>query len=79
MKEERAIPGIVVSNYDTKFSGQYYHSIYDNYTRLGYKYSDGTEQKMFKDLAKLSSTLAAYIYKMATGSTGSVDQFTADK
>ena len=47
--------------------------------RLGYKYSDGAEQKMVKDLAKLSSTLAAYIYKMATGSSGSVDQFDADR
>ena len=33
LKEKRDISGVVVSNFNANFSNNFYHSIYDNYTK----------------------------------------------
>ena len=53
LKKRREVPGIMVSNFDQKFSNNYYHGPYDNFSLLSiYNASKGEEQKLVEDLAK---------------------------
>jgi hypothetical protein len=46
---------------------------------LNYSFVDGENQKIVEDLAKLSSSLAAYVFKLATGESANIDLFKANK
>ena len=56
-------PGILLSNFDSEFTNQYYHSIYDNSTSNGYDH-DETNQVVVENLAAVAETVTATIFEL---------------
>ena len=57
------ISGILLSNYDSEYTNQYFHSIYDNSTNNGYDH-DKTNQEVVEHLAAVAETVSATIFEL---------------
>ena len=53
LKKKRDVPGILISNFDEKYSNKYYHGPYDRFSTLNeYDPSKGENQKIVEDLSR---------------------------
>ena len=57
------VSGILLSNYDSEYTNQYFHSIYDNSTNNGYDH-DKTNQEVVEHLAAVTETVSATIFEL---------------
>ena len=68
LKERRDIPGLLVTDFDSEYSNQFHHSIFDTgKINLDYNFTKGTDQAVVQHISKLSVALAEFLYETASG------------
>ena len=69
LKERKDIPVVLLTNYETEYSNQFYHSIFDNSRVNNYNYSSGQEQSVVRHLSSVCAAVSSAVLTAATGST----------
>jgi nicastrin len=69
LKESRSLPAIHISDFDQKYTNQFYHGLFDTAKEnLEYEFSKGERQALVQHISRVSAALADYLYTKAGGS-----------
>ena len=67
IEQKSDLKAVFISNFDDKYSNQFYHSLYDTAEQHGYSHDQGPEQTLVQHLTRVAVTLARTVVSVATG------------